>query len=96
MLVRMDDFGYRLIAINGGESKLGEFFVLALPKVINALTVIGTLAMLLVAGGIFIHNSHFIHEMVHGIPFILGDLIIGFVIGAAAVVGMMGMKRMKS
>ena len=96
LLVRMDDFGYKLIAMNGGESKVGEFFVLALPKVINALTVIGTLAMLLVAGGIFVHNSHFIHDLIHGMPFILGDLIIGFMIGAVAVGGMMGIKRIKS
>ena len=96
LLVRMDDFGYKLIAMNGGESKVGEFFVLSLPKVIKALTVIGTIAMLLVAGGIFIHNSHYVHELVHGIPFVFGDLIIGFVIGAIAVAGMMGVKKIKS
>ena len=93
LLVRMDDFGYKLIAMNGGESKVGEFFVLALPKVIKALTVIGTLAMLLVAGGIFIHNSHFIHELVHGIPFLFGDMLIGFIIGAVAVTVIMGIKK---
>lgn len=82
LLVRMDDFGYKLIALNGGESKLGTFFVRALPKVIKALTVIGTIAMLLVAGGIFIHNSEFVHHLVHGIPFIFGDLLVGTIIGA--------------
>ena len=96
LLVRMDDFGYKLIAMNGGESKVGEFFVLSLPNVIKALTVIGTIAMLLVAGGIFIHNSHYIHEMVHGILFLFGDLIIGFVIGTIAVAAMMGVKKIKS
>ena len=96
LLVRMDDFGYKLIAMNGGESKVGEFFVLSLPKVIKALTVIGTIAMLLVAGGIFIHNSHYVHELVHGIPFVFGDLIIGFVVGAVAVAGIMGVKKIKS
>ena len=58
LLVRMDDFGYKLIAMNGGESKLGSFFVLALPKVIKTLTVIGTIAMLLVAGGIFVKSNN--------------------------------------
>lgn len=96
LLVRMDDFGYKLIAMNGGESKIGEFFVLALPKVIKALTVIGTLAMLLVAGGIFVHNSHFIHELVHSIPFIFGELLIGFVVGAIAVAVMMGIQKVRS
>jgi len=92
----MDDFGYKLIAMNGGESKIGEFFVLALPKVIKALTVIGTLAMLLVAGGIFVHNVHFIHELVHVIPFIFGELLIGLIVGAVAVGVMMGIEKIRS
>lgn len=82
LLVRMDDLGYKLIAMNGGESRLGSFFVLALPKLIKALTVIGTIAMLLVAGGIFKHNLEFVHHTVGEIPFIFADLLIGTVIGA--------------
>ena len=96
LLVRMDDFGYKLIAMNGGESKIGTFFVLSLPKVIKALTVIGTIAMLLVAGGIFIHNSHMVHDLVHGIPFLLGDLLIGAIIGTVAVSVMMGIEKVKN
>lgn len=96
LLVRMDDFGYKLIALNGGESKVGEFFVLALPKVIKALTVIGTIAMLLVAGGIFSHNVDLIHDMVHVIPLILGDLIIGFIVGVIAVAVMMGIQKIRA
>ena len=95
LLVRMDDFGYKLIAMNGGESKVGEFFVLALPKVIKALTVIGTIAMLLVAGGIFVHNVHFIHELVHIIPFIFGELLVGFIIGAISVGLMMAIEKIR-
>lgn len=96
LLVRMDDFGYKLIAMNGGESKLGTFFVLSLPKVIKALTVIGTIAMLLVAGGIFIHNSHMVHDLVHGIPFLFGDLLIGAIIGTVAVSVMIGIEKVKN
>ena len=96
LLVRMDDFGYKLIAMNGGESAIGEFFVLSLPKVIKALTVIGTVAMLLVAGGIFIHNSHFLHDLVHSIPFILGDLLVGIIVGAIAVGIMMIVEKVRN
>ena len=95
LIVRMDDFGYKLIAMNGGESKLGSFFVLALPKVIKSLTVIGTIAMLLVAGGIFIHNSEFVHHLVDGIPFIFGDLLIGAIIGAIALPVVMIAQKIK-
>ncbi|HEO97810.1 MAG: DUF808 domain-containing protein [Campylobacterales bacterium] len=88
LLVRMDDFGYKLIALGGGESRVGMFFVLALPKVIKALAVIGTLAMLLVAGGIFVHNVHTIHAWVEVIPFIFGELLVGLIVGAVAVIVM--------
>jgi len=95
LLVRMDDFGYMLISKNGGESKLGEFFVASLPRVIKALTVISTVAMLLVAGGIFVHNSHFVHELVHNIPFIFGDLLVGLIIGVVSVGVMMLVEKVK-
>ena len=39
--------------------------------------------MFLVGGGIFVHNLSFIHEMVHGIPLILADFIVGLVSGLA-------------
>ncbi|MEA1879022.1 MAG: DUF808 domain-containing protein [Campylobacterota bacterium] len=96
LLVRMDDFGYKLIAMNGGESKLGSFFVLALPKVIKTLTVVGTIAMLLVAGGIFIHNSEFVHHFVEGIPFIFGDLLVGAIIGAIVLPVMMAINKLRA
>jgi len=96
LIVRMDDFGYKLIAINGGESKMGEFFVSAMPKVIKSLTVIGTIAMLLVAGGIFVHNWHALHEMMHLMPALLADFIVGGIIGAIAVVIMSLVKKIKN
>ena len=89
LLVRMDDMGFKLIAVAGEKNKplkaVGEILVRALPKAIKFLTVIGTLAMLLVAGGIFVHNVHQIHEALHFLPAIVGELLTGLLIGAAAV-----------
>ncbi|OIP53780.1 MAG: hypothetical protein AUK54_07940 [Helicobacteraceae bacterium CG2_30_36_10] len=89
LLVRMDDFGFKLIQIAKDENnflkKSGELLVRALPKVIRFLTVIGTLAMILVAGGIFTHNIHQIHEVLSGLPNILIDLCTGLLIGTVAV-----------
>lgn len=96
LIVRMDDFGYKLIAMNGGESKLGEFFVLALPKVIKSLTVIGTIAMLLVAGGIFVHNWHALHDALHFMPALIADFIVGGIVGAIALFIVTLFKRIKS
>jgi len=91
LIVRMDDFGYKLISIsqeNGSSAirKVGELLVAALPKVIRSLTVIGTIAMLLVAGGIYVHNIHQLHEWLHFLPSILGDLLVGCIVGVIAVV----------
>ena len=79
LLVRMDDVGYSLIA--KGKEKLGQFLVNALPKVIKFLTVVGTIAMMLVAGGIFVHNIPALHELLHGLPSLLAELLVGAVIG---------------
>jgi len=88
LIVRMDDMGFKLIEVAGeGASitkKIGEILVIALPKVITSLTVIGTLAMLLVAGGIFMHNVHQIHDLLQGMPMLLAELLVGLVVGAVA------------
>ncbi len=83
ILVRMDDVGYRLMAMskNSFLNSLGALLVKKLPIIIRILKVFGTLAMFLVGGGIFVHNISFIHDMVHGIPLLLADFIVGFVSG---------------
>ncbi len=85
LIVRMDEFGARLIAINDREDsisdKFGLFLVSALPKVIKSLSVIGTLALLLVSGGIFVHNIHFVHDLLAGMPSMLAEFLAGLVVG---------------
>lgn len=86
LIVRMDDIGFHLIATAKDKNKLrrriGLILVTSLPKVIKALTIIGTLAMLLVAGGIYMHNWHQLHELFHFLPTIIGELLIGLILGA--------------
>lgn len=85
LIVRMDDFGLKLINLNEQDDsfsdKIGRVLVKALPWVIKSLGVIGTIALLLVSGGIFLHQIPFIHDILHNIPFILGELLSGIVIG---------------
>ncbi len=89
LLVRMDDFGYKIVAIHQDIKsfmhRFGLLLIRSLPKIIRALAVIGTLAMLLVAGGIFVHNVEAIHHIFAGIPSILGELIVGAIVGILAV-----------
>ncbi len=86
LLVRMDDVGFKLIAIADNKHRaleaLGGALVVALPKVIKVLTVVGTLAMLLVAGGIYVHNVHQIHDALHVLPSMVAEILVGVVIGS--------------
>ncbi|WP_224491096.1 DUF808 domain-containing protein [Robertkochia flava] len=85
LIVRMDDMGYNLINLNKEEhsfsDKVGKLLVNALPWVIKSLGVIGTIALLLVSGGIFVHNIPFIHDLLHGLPSILAEFLTGLIIG---------------
>ena len=98
LLVRMDDVGYRLIARSNGESgfayTLGNGLVKTLPILVRALGVIGTIAMILVGGGIFVHNIHAIHDLLHGLPGIVAELLTGLVVGLIAVVLFEGGKKL--
>ena len=89
LIVRLDDMGYGLMKLDDGDGKglfitVGRGMVAALPWVIRALSIIGTLAMLLVAGGIFVHHLPQLHALFHGWPALLAELTTGLVIGLAA------------
>ena len=88
LIVRMDDFGHKLISLSkngkGFSVTIGNFLVNALPIVIKSLSVIGTIALLLVAGGIFVHNIEFLHHFLEGLPSILRDFIVGLLVGLMA------------
>ncbi len=83
LLVRMDDFGLSLINKNkkGVLHYFGIFLVRSMPVIIKSLTVIGTIAMLLVAGGIYIHHFDFLHHLFEKWPMIIGEFVIGLVLG---------------
>ncbi len=85
LIVRMDEFGAKLINLNDKKNsisdKIGQFLINALPKVVKGLSIIGTLALLLVSGGIFVHNIHYIHDLFHNIPSIIVEFLTGLVVG---------------
>ncbi len=89
-IVRLDDMGYALMRLDDGDGKgafitVGRFMVAALPWVIRSLSVIGTLAMLLVAGGIFLHHVPVLHGMLSPLPSLMGELVLGLAIGSVIV-----------
>ena len=97
LIVRMDEVGFKLIKNskreNGFSKKLGNLLVQALPKVIKALSIIGTIALLLVSGGIFVHNIDFFHHFLPQLPSILTEFIVGLLIGFVSLLVVMGIKK---
>ncbi|CAN1515498.1 Inner membrane protein YedI [Flavobacteriaceae bacterium] len=85
LIVRMDELGFKLIGLSTKERSLsktiGTILVQALPKVIKSLAVIGTIALLLVAGGIFVHNIEFLHHLFPKLPSIVKEFSIGLAFG---------------
>jgi len=90
LIVRMDDAGYRLVAFSkqkkGFLYNLGMLLINALPWIIKSLAVIGTLALLLVAGGIFIHYIEFLHDFLHQLPGLLRDFVVGLLGGTICLI----------
>lgn len=89
LIVRMDDTGYRLIKYSDNKGffyRLGQLLVKSLPIVIKGLSVIGTVALILVSGGIFVHNIDYIHHLFPSFPVIVKEFVVGLIAGILVVV----------
>ena len=103
LMVRMDDAGMKLIHLARGKSAfvkssfviIGKGLVYSLPKLIKLLAVIGTIAMLLVGGGMFVHNIQEIHDFLHGLPSIVSELLVGLIVGFLTFLMVEGIKKIK-
>lgn len=101
LIVKTDDFGVYLAHRNGPVSgPLGRGLVYGMPPFLRALSLIGTLAMLWVGGGILIHGlnefgvawpEHAIHSLAEAVAsvFPAGHAIVSWLVSAtcAAIVG---------
>lgn len=91
LIVRMDDMGHKLIVYSkekGVLTKIGKIMVQALPIVIKTLSIIGTVALLMVSGGIFVHNIDFLHHLLPSWPSVAKEILIAFGVGLCAVLVM--------
>ncbi|MGF1908810.1 DUF808 domain-containing protein [Vibrio kasasachensis] len=96
-IVKMDDLGFYLQRRSEGKGALGSIgngLVATAPKLMKLLTVVGTIAMFLVGGGIVVHSLPFIHHALDStvsllpvIPYVsatyatVGNGVIGLVSG---------------
>ena len=96
LIVRMDDTGYKLIKHSNNKgilTAIGQFLVKLLPLIIKFLAVIGTLALLLVSGGIFVHNIEYFHHILPNVPDTVKEFIFGLVAGLVAVILVTAVKK---
>ena len=90
LIVRMDDMGFGLIRLGerlGGAmtrplALAGAGLVASLPWVIRGLGVIGTIAMLLVGGGMFTHNLAWLHHLLDPLPSLVADFLVALAVGS--------------
>ena len=91
-IVKIDDLGLWLSHKGGAAAVLGRGLMASAPILMKVLSVVGTLAMFLVGGGIVVHNVPVVHHAVmallpqagwgQSIGSALANLVVGVVVGA--------------
>lgn len=90
LIVRMDDLGFRFIRKSNEKgllNSIGVLLIKTLPIVIKTFAVVGTLALILVSGGIFVHNIEYLHHYLPEWPALLKEATFG-VIGGLLILGL--------
>ena len=97
LIVRMDDIGFNLIKRaneKGALAKIGNILVKALPLVIKFLGFVGTIALLLVSGGIFAHNIEYLHHFLEQLPALAREFLLGLAVGLIVLLVVKGFKKL--
>ncbi len=96
LIVRMDDLGYSLLKKSDGKgisANIGNILVNLLPVIIRLLSVVGTIALILVAGGIFEHNIDFLHHLFPNVPTIIKEIVFGITGGLIVILAVTVIKK---
>ncbi|RQW62694.1 DUF808 domain-containing protein [Vibrio viridaestus] len=94
-IVKLDDLGFyleRKFKNNSVLLAIGRGLIAFAPKLMKLLTIVGTLAMFLVGGGIVVHHISFIHhvvemalspapELLHSTLLVFANGIVGLILG---------------
>ncbi|GDX04494.1 DUF808 domain-containing protein [Buttiauxella selenatireducens] len=108
IIVKLDDLGFWLVEKGSMVARgIGKGLLILAPWLMKFLSVVGTLAMFLVGGGILVHGIPVLHHAIEnwaqqlgGIVHLLGptvaNLIIGFIIGAIVLAVVNGVNRLRN
>lgn len=107
VIVKIDDLGYWLAEKSSALMQaLGKGLLIIAPWLMKALSIVGTLAMFLVGGGIVVHGIAPLHHAIEHfagqqsavvamiLPTVL-NLILGFIIGGIVVLGVKAVAKMR-
>lgn len=116
-IVKLDDLGLYLLrkSVSGGfnsvQRKIGRGLLIFAPMLMKSLTVIGTIAMFLVGGGILVHSFSWLHHLVEMVVTLfqssmgtVADMIIpivtegilGLIAGLSLLLFIIGLSKIKS
>ena len=90
LIVKLDDIGLWMMKKKAAVSQqIGKFLLFIMPWFMKALSVIGTVAMFLVGGSIFVHYLPVVHHFVEGLQIpsavsFLADFAVGLAVGIVA------------
>ena len=112
-IVRFDDWGLALVKGAGADAwgrfrqVLGRGILVAAPRFMRGLSIVGMVAMFLVGGGILVHGLPFLHHLVEAVTHGLGAVsqwlvpmlingAVGLVAGAIVLAGVTGFQRVRT
>ena len=83
LIVKLDDIGLWMLEKKNALAKMvGNSIIFLMPWLMRSLSILGTIAMFMVGGGIFSHNLPFVHHFIEQLNlspllFSLSDFIVG-------------------
>jgi len=99
-IVRLDDMGFYLSQRdNAFAQAVGRALVGAAPWLMKALSVLGTVAMFLVGGGILVHGVPALGHAIEAwgaLASLLGNAAVGVIAGAIVLAAVEGVKRLRA
>jgi predicted DNA repair protein MutK len=107
VIVKLDDMGYWLVEKSSALAQfVGKGLLIVAPWLMKVLTVVGTLAMFLVGGGIVTHGIPPLHHaietfasnhsaIVQAVVPMVANLIVGLIVGAVALLLVKAVSRLR-